>query len=135
MSPTAKKEIIVTGALTVIFIILLFPALIYARRELWDSAQIRQMIKVKEELERYNNKHQTYPLELNNPSFKYVVTEKDTKGALAWYLRMPMKNRLTPKNGFDEEEGRNYYYRITKENNKTYYDICGGNFTCNVIKK
>jgi hypothetical protein len=135
MSPTAKKEKIAVASLFIAFIIFLIPSLIYARRELWDSTQIRQMIKVKEKLEQYNNKHQTYPLEFKNPPFEYVVTEKDSKGALAWYLRTPTKNTLTSKNGFDEEEGRNYYFRIVNENNKTFYDICGGSFTCDVIKK
>lgn len=135
MSPNAKKEKIAVASLLILFFIFLLPSLLYARRELWDSAQIRQMIKVKEKLEQYNNIHQTYPLEFKNQPFEYVVTEKDTEGALSWYLRTPMKNQLTAKNGFDEEQGRNYYFRIVNENKKTYYDICGGNFTCDVTKK
>lgn len=130
MRKTAKAELSFLLLFIVVFTALLLPAALYARRELRDGIRRNELTNFKTELEKYNNKHDVYPLIFNASPHQYVVADKDSKGATKWFLRAKMENRHKTKNGFDEEAGHNYYYRYINENNSTYFDICGGLDKC-----
>jgi len=130
MEKTAKLEISFLLLFFFVFATLLFPAALHARREVRDGIRRNELTNFKTELEKYYNKHETYPLTFNANPHQYAVVEKNTKGATKWFLRAKLENQHKVEKGFDEEAGHNYYYRYINENNNTYFDICGGLYKC-----
>lgn len=130
MRNVAKLEISSLFLFFIVFAILLLPAALHTRRELRDGIRRNELTNFKTELEKYYNKHETYPLVFNANPHQYFVVNKDSKGAIKWFLRAKMENPHKAEKGFDEEVEHNYYYRYSNENNNTYFDICGGLYKC-----
>jgi len=130
MRNVAKVEYSFLFLLLVIFIVFLLPAAIYARRESRDGIRRNELTNFKTELEKYYNKHETYPLVFSTGPHQYFAIDKDSKGATKWFLRAKMENLHKAERGFDKEAGHNYFYRYLNENNSTYFDICGGLYEC-----
>ncbi len=120
----------VGGLLLLVLLLAILPSLHYARREMRDGIRRDALAALKNDLEQYNNKHNVYPFTFVTGTSTYVVTEKDDKGAVAWYLRTALENSHPAGSGIDQEAGHNFYYRIVQAGDKTYYDICGGTSTC-----
>lgn len=135
MNIEARKELSALVALGVLFVILLLPALLHARQETRDGIRRDELAAFKQVLERENNDTGSYPLEFNASPHKYVVDRQDEGGALEWRLRAQLENNPRPTAGFDYEAGRNYYYRIVREDGFTYYEVCGGESTCGLAEK
>lgn len=131
----AKIEIFVFTVLILLFIGFLVPSLQYARRERQDGVRRDEIALLKQSLEQKNNEVGYYPIEFDASPYTYIVEQADAKAAIAWYLRTELENPSEEVNGFDEEGGRNYYFRVVKEEGKTYYDVCGGTFTCGVDER
>ncbi len=127
---TAKNEYAVLGCLLVVFIMALLPALVHARREVRDGERRQELRQLKHALEMSNNKLGYYPKIFDAAPFTYVILAADGEAAIAWYIRALMENRAEPAAGLDLEY--NMYYRIVNESGLTYYDICGGEFRCDV---
>lgn len=70
------------------------------------------------------------PLAAAGWQYRYCVTEQDDAGATAWYVQARLENARDAQHGFDPEQGHNYYFRITRDGDATYFDICGGTSTC-----
>lgn len=60
--------------------------------------------------------------------YLYCVIETDGERAIAWYLRARLERQTSPRAGFDDEY--NIFFRVTHEQGKTLYDICGGTLRC-----
>ncbi len=129
MQRTALWEFLVLSLLLALFICLLLPAAQYSRRKYRDDIRIQQLAELKTSLEQYNNKYEMYPLNYPDTSFQYIITEENGISAISWFIRTPLENSYSTKIDFDEEAGRNYLYRIIRLENKTFYDIAGGNET------
>ena len=135
MNTIARKELTVLVLVVLCFVLLLMPALLHARRERRDGVRREALAALKTELEQYNNKTGTYPLTFDAGEYQYVVTEQAKEAATSWHLRTKLENNPQPTTGFDEEAGRNYYYRVVKEDKGTWYEICGGTATCGADKR
>lgn len=135
MNKVAKWEYVVVGCLLLLLATTLYPSLRYARREKRDGIRREALATLKTDMEQYYNKHNTYPLEFSADPYLYIVTEKDSKGAIGWYLRTQLENFHAVSAGFDLEGGHNFYYRVVDEGGSTWYDICGGQSTCGAEKR
>lgn len=120
------------AVLVVLLLGLTVPSLLHARREQRDGIRRDELAGLKRELEKKNNELGYYPIEFDASPHRYVVTEAHGDKAIAWYLRAELENFADSTSGFDEERDRNYYYRISNEDEKTFYDVCGGTLTCGV---
>jgi len=130
MTVTARREYMVLIILLIIFLGFLYPSLRYARREARDGIRRDEVAQTKQELEQYFNKHEAYPFEFDASPHVYVVDEQNVVGATAWHIRAQLENRADDASGFDEEAGRNYYWRTGNADRAIYYDVCGGTATC-----
>ncbi|MEX1997144.1 MAG: hypothetical protein WEA04_00490 [Candidatus Andersenbacteria bacterium] len=131
MNTRALKEIGVVALLVMLVIGMVVPSLQHARRERRDGQRREDVAGLKRELEMYFNQHETYPLTFTPPApYQYVIMTADTSGALGWYVRAPLENKAEPRADFDYEEGHNFYYRVVREREQTFYDVCGGTFSC-----
>lgn len=126
----ATKELLSVLVLGIVLLTSMIPSLLYARGERADGVRRQEVLQLKRNLERYYNKHNYYPLTFETGRHEYVVIGAEHNQATAWYVRAQLKNNLLPAQGLDLEY--NVYYRIVREEEKTFYDICGGIFTCNV---
>ncbi len=130
MDTLGKREVGVIIALAVLLVVSIIPALLDARREARDGAQRDALAAVKRKLEDVNNKIGYHSVDFDASPFMFVVTQQSGKQALGWYVRAELEQNLTPLSGFDFEGEHNFYYRVSRENGQTFYDICGGNDTC-----
>ncbi len=130
MGRIAQREGLIIGGTVVVFLALLFPALLYARREARDGIRRNEIAAFKQVLEQHYNKYEAYPLEFNAHPHEYVVIEKAGTEAASWYLRAELENPHTTSAGHDEDEGRKYDYRLIHTEGRTYYEVCGGTPTC-----
>jgi len=128
MDKTAQKEFLLIGLTLLIFIILLIPALKFARADWRDSIRRAELINLKIKLEQYNNKKGFYPIVYDASPHQYLVINKNGDGASKWFLRAEMENKSKEQQGFDLEN--NVYFRYLSQNKKNYYDICGGDYKC-----
>lgn len=124
------REMTIIGMLLIVLGISLLPSLAYARRERRDGMRRLELAELKHQLEIYNNEHKMYPLQFQTGPHQYVVTDSDDEQALGWYVRAKLENDRVPEAGFDNEGGRTYSFRIIRQRDITWYDICGGNFEC-----
>lgn len=120
----------VVGGLIVVLLVFLVPALLHARAERRDGIRRQEVRQFKQLMEERNNELGFYPYELDASPHVFVVTEGEGQQADGWYLRAELENQAEPTAGFDEEY--NVYYRVVREDEKTYYDICGGTLRCGV---
>lgn len=132
MDTAARREIIVLILALTLFLSLLYPAVMHARREARDGMRRDEVAAFKQVLEQYYNKHETYPLEFDAAPHQYVVTDSTAAGATAWYLRAKLENQQETKTGYDGDVGRQYDWRLIQEGETTYYDVCGGTPTCDL---
>lgn len=130
MTALAKKEYIVIGFLLGILFASMIPSLLYARKEKRDGIRRDEIAAMKRALEGINNVKGVYPLEFKATPHQYIVTDKDSTSAKGWFLRVELENPTKDELGFDEEAGRNYFFRILNEHGHIYYDVCGGEDTC-----
>ncbi len=130
MSDVAKREYIVLGILIVVFAVSLFPALVYMRQERRDGVRRDEINALKTVLELKNNEIGYYSVTFDASPHEYVVMESDGKKAVSWFLRAELENTTDERQEKDLET--NNYYRIVKEGKKTFYDVCGGEFRCDV---
>ena len=114
--------------LAVLLLVFLSPSLLYVRQERRDGIRRTELRQFKQLMEERNNELGYYPIELNAAPHEFVVTDSEGEQAEGWYLRAWLENPAEPEVGFDEEY--NVYYRIGREGEKTYYDICGGLERC-----
>jgi type II secretory pathway pseudopilin PulG len=112
----------------ILMLLALIPSLQYARREVRDGMRRNELLAFKRELEQYFNKQENYPVEYDASPHEYVVLEDYEGGATHWYLRAELENRRMPTAGFDEEY--NVFFRVLHQDQKTFYDICGGELRC-----
>ena len=124
----ATWEYLVVGLLVGILLLALIPAVVYARREQRDGIGRNEVIQLKYALERYNNEHGKYPLTFEVGPHQYVVEESDGSQAISWYLRAQLENPGVPTAAFDYEH--NVYYRVVRQGDLIFYDICGGISRC-----
>ena len=132
MTKIAKREYIVLGLLVAVLLITIFPALQYARREKRDGARRDVLVEMKHRLEEVNNKLGYYPANFSAAPDTFVATSTKGKEAVGWYLETKLENNLQPTSGFDYEGNHNFYYRVERRADGTYYQICGGTNTCGV---
>ncbi len=130
MNSTFRKEIWVAGTLTVILLVGVVLSGLYARREVRDGIRKQELRKIKHELEMYFNEYDKYPLDFNDPIHDYVVVEKEGDGALGWFVRAELENAPKPTAGFDLEYNNDY--RVVRQGGKAFYDLCGGNYKCDL---
>lgn len=130
MERIQRREALVFLVGVVIFLALLFPALMYARRETRDGIRRNEIAAFKQVLEQYYNTHETYPRVFDASPHEYVVSEADGAGAKSWYLRAQLENKHTAEAGYDEDEGRKYNFRLVQEGSVTFYEVCGGTPEC-----
>ena len=130
MKQPLKGELLVIGVGVLIFGALLVPSLHHAQQERRDGIRRDEVAAAKIELEQYFNAHETYPREFDASPHQYVVEVDDGQGATGWYVRAELENAADAIVAFDEEAGRNYWYRIVREGGATYYDVCGGISRC-----
>ena len=130
MTSVAKKEGLVLLFLIVVLGIGLYPALRHARREARDGIRRDEIAARKTSLEQYFNAHETYPREFDASPHQYVVESSDNQGVTGWYVRAQLENKTEETVAFDAEAERNYWYRIIREGETTYYDVCGGIARC-----
>lgn len=130
MDSIARRELVVAGLLILLVGALLFPALQHARREYRDGVRRTEIAERKRQLEQYFNAHETYPLTFNAAPHEYIVTNSDGRGATGWYVRAQLENPASTTSGFDYEEGHNFYWRITNDEGRTLYEVCGGTLHC-----
>jgi hypothetical protein len=135
MDPIARRECIVLGLAVLLFVSLLLPALLHARREARDGVRRNEMAAFKNVLEQYYNVHETYPLTFDASPHRYVVVTSDEKGATAWYLQARLENKKASHADQSQEEGANFNYRIVREGDFTYYEVCGGTPTCSLPRE
>lgn len=128
MDKTAKKEFLFIGLALLLFLILLAPAIKFARAEWRDGIRRNELKNFKIVLEQNNNKNGYYPVEFNASPHKYTVVEKNGDSASKWFLRAELENKNKQQTGFDLEN--NIYFRYVSENGKNFYDICGGDYKC-----
>lgn len=130
MERIAQREAFVLLAALIIFMGLLYPALLHARREARDGIRRNEVAAFKKLLEQYYNEHETYPLKFSAAPHEYIVTSSTSIGVTAWYLRAQLENSHGSQAGHDEDEGRKYDFRLIREGESTYYEVCGGTPTC-----
>ncbi|MDP3997084.1 MAG: hypothetical protein U1C49_02470 [Candidatus Andersenbacteria bacterium] len=130
MDKVYRRELLAVIAAAIMLVVFLLPALRFARREQRDNIRRDEVASDKIELEQYFNKYETYPLKFNASPHDYVVVMKDEVGATGWFVRARLENHHDDKAGFDEEQGRNYYYRYVNPTNSTFYEVCGGELRC-----
>lgn len=130
MKRRARIEFAVIGLLALIFGLALLPAARFSRREQRDEIRRDAVAAAKIKLEQYFNKHNQYPLEFEVPTYQYVVTQKDATSALGWYVRAELENPHRSTSDFDFDAGRNYRYRVVNQDDKVFYDVCGGEDPC-----
>lgn len=128
MNATARKEIVVVVLLVIILLAGVLVAGLQARREVRDGIRRAELRNIKHELEMYFNEHESYPLLFNDAVHEYVVVEQAGGEATGWYVRGELENKAEPTAGFDLEY--NIDYRIVTEGERTFYDLCGGNYKC-----
>ena len=102
----------------------------YARRETRDGIQREGLAHAKRTLEDVNNTLGYYPASFSAAPYEYYVTMKEGEKAVGWYVRAPIENPPKESRGYDAEEGHNFFYRYVQENGKTFYEICGGEYSC-----
>ena len=132
MDKIAKQELAVLIGAAVIFLVLLLPSLHHTQQEHRDGIRRTEIAERKIQLEQYYNKHNVYPPQLAfdaSPHIYHVVVE-DAAGAQGYYLRAKLENSSPNTTGFDAEAGRNYHYRVLNIDGTTYYDVCGGEYSC-----
>ena len=122
-------------ALILALLISLIPSLLFARREARDGAVRDHLAATKQKLEEVNNSLKYYRLTFDASPFEYVVTAKNSKEALGWFLRARLEQKLDPISDFDYEGNRNYYFRISQADGQTFYDVCGGTERCGAPPK
>jgi hypothetical protein len=132
VNKVAKKEYIVLVCLALVLLATTLPALQYARREKRDGMRRDALVAMKRKLEEANNKLGYYPANFSAAPDTFVATSTKGKEALGWYLEVKLENNNRPTSGFDYEGDHNFYYRIQKRPDGTYYQICGGTNTCGV---
>src|SRR3989344_3792944 len=130
MTPVAKKEGLVLLFLLVILGGSVYPALRHARREARDGIRRDEVAARKTSLEQYFNFHATYPREFDASPHQYLVESSDNQGVTGWLVRAQLENEAEETVAFDPEAGRNYWYRIVRQGQATYYDVCGGISRC-----
>ena len=115
-----------------IFIVLLLPSLHHTQQEYRDGIRRTEIAERKIQLEQYYNEHTVYPPQFEfdaSPHIYHVVISND-EGAQGYYLRAQLENYSPESTGFDAEAGRNYHYRVINFEGDTYYDVCGGEYSC-----
>lgn len=122
----------VLGVFALVFVIFLFPALMQARREARDGIRRNEIAAFKIVLEQYYNEHGTYPLAFDATPHEYRIVARDAYGAQAWYLRALLENSHVAQAGYDGDEGRKFDFRYVREDEATYYEVCGGTPTCDL---
>lgn len=132
MDITARREIMVLILALTLFLSLLYPAMMHARREARDGLRRDEVAAFKRVLEQYYNEYETYPLEFDAAPHQYVVMESSEQGATAWYLRAHLENNHETATAHDAEEGRQYDFRLIRDGDRTYYEVCGGMPTCDL---
>lgn len=130
MDTRAKLEYLVLIICVFLLIVLIIPALGYARREARDGIQRENLAHVKRLLEDANNKLGYYPVSFSASPYIYYVTMQEGNKALGWYIRAQLENPHVPGTLYDAQEGHNFYYRYVQKNGKTLYEICGGELQC-----
>jgi hypothetical protein len=128
----AKRELVIVGGIVAAFALLLFPALLHARREARDGIRRTEIAHFKQALEHYYNEHTAYPLQFDASPHRYVVVTSDKRGATAWYLQAALENKSATFAGYDAEAERNYGYRVISAKGTTLYEVCGGTPTCDL---
>lgn len=130
MDTRAKWEYLVLAICIVALVALIIPSLMYARREAHDGVIREELAHVKRMLEDVNNKLGYYPVSFSASPYEYYVTMKEGEKAVGWYVRASIKNPPKELRGYDAEEGHNFFYRYVQEKNTTFYEICGGAYSC-----
>src|SRR3989344_891403 len=130
MQKTLRWELKTIVCLAILLLLSVIPSLLFAHREARDGAVRDHLAATKQRLEEVNNKLKYYPLTFDAAPFEYVVTAKNSKEALGWFLRAHLEQSLQPISAFDYEGDRNYYFRISQVGGQTLYDICGGTERC-----
>lgn len=128
MHSRAWYEIGVLGLLVVLLLGLSIPSLLHARKERRDGIRRTELLEFKRMLEEANNELGYYPAGFVASPHLYIAVEGDGDAATSWYLRAELENKAEEAHGFDEEY--NVFYRIVRDGEKTYYDICGGESEC-----
>ncbi len=135
MDLLARREYIALGLAALLFVSLLVPALLHARREARDGIRRNEIAAFKNVLEQYYNVHETYPLTFDASPHRYIVVTSDEEGATAWYLQAMLENKAASHAGQSQEEGANFDYRVVQEGDFTYYEVCGGTPTCSLPRE
>lgn len=130
---TAKKEYIAIGALLIIYLAFLIPALVHERTLVRDDLRKADLGTIKFGLEMYYNKHTYFPPTpdgkigcTNYGGYRYCVTSLENKHASGFYLQAQLESRQPEARGFDEDEHRKYDFRVLREGTATLYRVCGG---------
>lgn len=130
MDTRSLREYLVLAICALLLLILIVPALGHARREIRDGIQRENLAQVKRKLEDVNNSLGYYPADFSAEPYGYYVTMKEGNKALGWYVRARIENPQKLGTFYDAEEGHNFHYRYVQENKKTFYEICGGEYSC-----
>lgn len=132
MFSLARREMLVILVAGMLFVGLLYPALLHSRREARDGRRRDEVAAFKRVLEQYYNEHEVYPLEFDASPHRYIVVERDETGAASWYLKAELENSHEPASGYDGDEGRQFNWRHVRHGQRTYYEVCGGGPTCDL---
>lgn len=132
MNRIAIFEYSVLSSLLIVFASFLIPSLYEARRDARDTERIENLASIKRSLEMKNNELGYYPKDFDAEPYQFIVVQDEGQQALSWYLRAKLERDVQPRNGVDQEPGRNYFYRIVRDGNTIFYDICGGILRCDV---
>jgi type II secretory pathway pseudopilin PulG len=133
MDTVAKREYLVLVVLVVILLASLYPALMHMRREARDGIRRNELVALKRQMEQHNNELGHYPTQFDAVPHRYVVLEQDGDKAVAWYIRAELENAPQPTAGFNEEH--NVFYQVVRGGDRTFYDICGGEYQCGVTRE
>lgn len=129
MKNTVRTEFLTIILFAIIYLILLYPAIMHARRETRDGIRRQELHAFKKILEQEYNKNNSYPLKFAADPHRYFVLEQSGDKAVKWYLEAKLENFHPNETSFDNE--KNVYFRyFSPTNNETYYNICGGDYRC-----
>lgn len=97
-----------------------------------DLVVEEELAQFKKQLEQFYNAHTYYPTTFDASPYRYVVVADGTQPAAGWYLRARRYSADAEKSDYDGQKGRGFQYRIVKEGEYFYYDICGGVLACTI---
>lgn len=123
----ANIEYGVGAGLLLIFVGLLLSSWRQERQLVRDDARREMVAVARQQIEDFYNQHHYYPLTYQAPLLvRYVATQRTSQEALGYYLETGLEHAPGGRGGFDQGEGRKYYYLILPVGNDIVYRVCGG---------